>query len=117
MSNATSITAADLYTRIADAFVGDPAFEQALLADFDGAVAGRFGVKLPKPAKLVRLGSGFRLSYDGQDYDLGDPRTATKGELNDAELELVSAGGGECPQAPGEAAVSADYARIYGKDS
>jgi hypothetical protein len=101
MSSETSITVADLYTRIAEAFVADPTLEQALLSDFDGAVAARFGVTMPKPARLIRAGSGFRLSYDGQDYDLGDPRSAAKGELNDAELELVSAGDGQnCPQLP-----------------
>jgi hypothetical protein len=115
MNNATTMTAADLYTRIADTFVADAAFEQALLADFDGAVAGRFGIKLPKPAKLVRVGSGFRLTYDGQDYDLGDPRTAAKGELNDAELELVSAGGNECPK-PDVAGTEEQARRVYGRE-
>ena len=81
-----------LYRQIADAFVTDPTMEASLLEDFDGTVAKRFGVVLPKPGRLVRDGSGFRLSYDGKDYDLGDPRTQKKGELNDAELELVSAG-------------------------
>jgi hypothetical protein len=114
MSNAASITVADLYTRIAEAFVADPALEQALLADFDGTVAARFGVAMPKPAKLTRVGSGFRLSYDGQDYDLGEPRAAAKGELNDAELELVSAGGGDgCPQVPDQSytAPSSDFTK------
>ena len=113
--SATTMTAADLYTRIAGAFVADPAFEQALLADFDAAVAERFKIKLPKPARLDRVGSGFRLSYDGQDYDLGDPRAAAKGELNDAELELVSAGGsGDCPTQPaGEQKTSQDAAQAY----
>ena len=98
MSNQNHINAADLYTRIADAFVAEPAFEQALLTDFDGAIAARFGIEMPKSGTLSRIGSGFRLTYDGKDYDLGDPRNATKGELNDAELELVSGGGADCPE-------------------
>ena len=87
-----TMTASDLYTRIADTFVADPSLESALLENFEATVAERFGIALPKPARLARTESGFRLSYDGKDYDLGDPRHATKGELNDAELELVSAG-------------------------
>jgi hypothetical protein len=92
MSTQNLISAGDLYRQISDAFVTDPTMEASLLEDFDGTVARRFGVVLPKPARLVRAGDGFRLSYDGKDYDLGDPRQAAKGELNDAELELVSAG-------------------------
>lgn len=90
----TPISPADLYVRIAGAAVADPSMLTALLEDFEGTVAERIGVVLPKPAKLVRIESGFRLTYDGKDYDLGDPRNAIKGELNDAELELVSAGAG-----------------------
>lgn len=95
MTEQTTLTASDLYARIATAFVSDPGIAQALLADFHGAVARHFGVTLPKPAALARTADGFCLTYDGQDYDLGDPRHAAKGELNDAELELVS-GGGNC---------------------
>jgi hypothetical protein len=91
----TAISPADLYVRIAGAVVADPSMVTALLGDFEGTVAERIGVVLPKRASLTRVGSGFRLTYDGQDYDLGDPRNAIKGELNDAELELVSAGGGD----------------------
>lgn len=110
------INAADLYSLIADAVAGDPAFEEALLADFDAAVATRFGIEMPKPARLVRTASGFRLSYDGHDYDLGDPRTAAKGELNDAELELVSAGGDwDCPK-PDPEGTTRRATEIYGKD-
>lgn len=95
MTDQNTISAADLYARIATTFVSEPDLEPALLADFDGTVAKRFGVALPKPGHLVRTQSGFRLTYDGKDYDLGDPRHAAKGELNDAELELVSAGNAE----------------------
>lgn len=99
MTEQTNITAADLYARIATAFISDSAIEQALLTDLPSAVQQHFGVNLPKPAALVKTADGFRLTYDGQDYDLGDPRTASKGELNDAELELVSAGGSaDCPE-------------------
>ena len=91
------ISPADLYVRVAGAAVADPSMLTALLEDFEGTVAERIGVVLPKPATLVRIGSGFRLTYDGKDYDLGDPRNAIKGELNDAELELVS-GGGNCDE-------------------
>jgi hypothetical protein len=98
MTEQTTVTANELYSRIASAFVSDPALEPALLADFGATVAQRFGVVLPKPGTLARTTDGFRLTYDGQHYDLGDPRTTAKGELNDAELELVSAGGdGGCP--------------------
>lgn len=98
MTEPSSLTAADLYARIATAFVAEPALEQDLLADLPDAVRRHFGVKLPKPAALARTSDGFVLTYDGQDYDLGDPRTAAKGELNDAELELVSGGGRDpCP--------------------
>jgi hypothetical protein len=90
-----SISPADLYVRIAGAVVADPSMITALLEDFEGTVTERIGVVMPKPAKLERVGSGFRLTYDGQHYDLGDPRSTIKGELNDAELELVSAGGGD----------------------
>lgn len=93
MTEQPTVTAADLYAHIATAFISDPSLEKDLLADLPGAVEQHFGVMLQKPAKLVRTASGFILTYDGQDYDLGDPRAATKGELNDAELELVSAGG------------------------
>jgi hypothetical protein len=92
MSTQNTVSASDLYRQISDAFLADPMMEAALLEDFDGTVARRFGVVLPKSGRLVRAGSGFRLSYDGRDYDLGDPRTMKQGELNDAELELVSAG-------------------------
>jgi hypothetical protein len=92
MTAQTSISAGDLYQQVATAFLTDPTIEASLLADFDGTIEKRFGVAMPKSGKLVRTGSGFRLTYDGKDYDLGDPRTAAKGELNDAELELVSAG-------------------------
>jgi hypothetical protein len=92
MSTPTTVSAGDLYRQIADAFLTDPTMEASLLEDFDGTVARRFGVELPTSGRLVRVGSGFRLSYDGKDYDLGDPRDMKKGELNDAELELVSAG-------------------------
>jgi hypothetical protein len=95
MTREMTVTASDLYNRVVEAFVSDPSLEAALLADVGATVSERFGIALPKPATLVRSGSGFRLSYDGQDYDLGDPRQQTKGELNDAELELVS-GGGNC---------------------
>lgn len=95
MPEQTTMTASDLYSRIAAAFVSDPALEQDLLADLPGAVRQHFGVTLPKPAGLARTSDGFRLTYDGEEYDIGDPRTAAKGELNDAELELVS-GGGNC---------------------
>ena len=93
----TAISTADLYVRVAGAVVADPSMVTALLEDFEGTVNDRIGVVLPKPASLVRLGSGFRLTYDGKDYDLGDPRSTLKGELNDAELELVSAGADDCP--------------------
>ena len=93
MTGQTTITALDLYTRIAAAVVSNPELELALLADFDGTVSRHFGVTLPKPATLVRAQGGFRLTYDGESYDLGDPRHAKPGELNDAELELVSGGG------------------------
>ena len=96
MTEYTTVTAADLYAHIATAFISDPALEQDLLADLPGAVERHFGVVLKKPAKLARTSNGFVLTYDGHDYDLGDPRAATKGELNDAELELVSAGGDGC---------------------
>lgn len=96
MSNQTTISAADVYAHIKSAFIADPGIEAALLKDFEGTVAERFGVDLPAPGKLVRNGAGFRLTYDGKDYDLADPRTAASGELNDAELELV-AGGGTAP--------------------
>jgi hypothetical protein len=89
------MSAGDLYQQVVTAFVTDPSIEAALLADFDGTIEKRFGVSMPKSGTLVRTGSGFRLSYDGKDYNLGDPRTAAKGELNDAELELVSAGNAE----------------------
>jgi hypothetical protein len=59
--------------------------EASLLENFDGIVAGQFGGVRPKPGPLLRAGSGFRLSHDGKDYDLGDPRHMKKGELNDAE--------------------------------
>jgi hypothetical protein len=98
MTDLTTVSPNELYSRIASAFVSDPGLEPQLLADFAGTVAQRFGVVLPKPGMLTRTAGGFRLTYDGQHYDLGDPRTAAKGELNDAELELVSAGGGtDCP--------------------
>jgi hypothetical protein len=98
MADQTTSTANELYCQIVSAFVSDPGLEPALLADFGGTVAQRFGVGLPKPGTLARTANGFRLTYDGQHYDLGDPRTAAKGELNDAELELVSAGGDAgCP--------------------
>lgn len=97
MTDHITFTAADIYAHIATAFVSDPALEKDLLADLPAAVEEYFGITLPKPAALARTSDGFVLTYDGQDYDLGDPRTATKGELNDAELELVSAGGdGDC---------------------
>lgn len=100
MSEQTTITASDLYARIVDGVVADPAMEAALLADFNGTVATRFGVALPSPGRLTRSESGFLLSYGGQDFDLGDPRNAKPGELNDAELELVSGGGDDgCPKA------------------
>lgn len=93
------LTAANLYARIATEFVSDPALEQALLADFQGTVADRFHATFPKPIALSRTATGFCLTYDGQSFDLGDPRNAAKGELNDAELELVSGGGGpDCPE-------------------
>ena len=93
-----AISATDLYKTIVDAVSSDPALEALLLDDFDGTVARRFGVAIPKPGRLVRAGSGFRLSFDGKDYDLGDPRQVAKGELNDMELELVSAGSDyNCP--------------------
>jgi hypothetical protein len=92
MTTQTSMSAGDLYQQVAAAFLADPAIEASLLVDFDGTIEKRFGVAMPKSGRLVRVGSGFRLTYDGKDYDLGDPRTAAKGELNDAELELVSAG-------------------------
>ena len=92
MTTQTTLSAGDLYKQIADAFLNDPTMEASLLDDFDGTIAKRFGVALPKPGRLARVGSGFRLTYDGRNYDLGDPRNAAKGELNDAELELVSAG-------------------------
>lgn len=95
MTTHDTMSAADLYARIVETVVAEPDFETRLLADFDGAVTARFGVALPKPGRLARVGSGFRLTYDGKDYDLGDPRNAAKGELNDAELELVSAGNAE----------------------
>lgn len=95
MTEQTTMTASDLYAQIATAFVSNPALEQDLLTDFHGAVARHFGVSMPKPGTLARTADGFRLTYDGHDYDLGDPRTAAHGELNDAELELVS-GGGNC---------------------
>jgi hypothetical protein len=100
MTEQTTLTANELYSRITSAFVSDPDLEQALLADFEATVEQRFGVALPKRGALVRTAEGFRLTYDGKDYDIGDPRTAAKGELNDAELELVAGGGdqGECPQ-------------------
>lgn len=98
MHHHTAITASDLYAKIVDGVVADPAIEAALLDDFNGTVAKRFGVTLPSPGKLVRNDSGFRLSYAGQDFDLGDPRNAKPGELNDAELELVSGGGDDCQQ-------------------
>lgn len=107
MTEHATVTAADLYAHIANAFVSDPSLEKDLLADLPAAVEEYFGVTLQKPAKLARTSDGFVLTYDGHDYDLGDPRKATKGELNDAELELVSAGGdGDCPEyRPGAAAV------------
>jgi hypothetical protein len=99
MTDQATLSPSELYSRIASAFVLDPSLEPALLANFAGTVTQRFGVVLPKPGALARTANGFRLTYDGQHYDLGDPRTAAKGELNDAELELVSAGDGvECPQ-------------------
>lgn len=99
MTHQPAITASDLYAKIVDGVVADPTIEAALLDDFNGTVAERFGVTLPSPGKLVRNDAGFRLSYAGQDFDLGDPRQAKPGELNDAELELVSAGNGNgCPQ-------------------
>lgn len=98
MTAQTNITASDLYTRIATAVVSNPELESALLADFDGAVSRHFGVKLPKPATLARTTDGFLLTYDGKTYDLGDPRNAKPGELNDAELELVSGGGDGCQE-------------------
>jgi hypothetical protein len=98
MTDQTTVSPTELYSRIASAFVSDPGLEPLLLADFAGTVTQRFGVVLPKPGALTRTAVGFRLTYDGQHYDLGDPRTAAKGELNDAELELVSAGGDDgCP--------------------
>jgi hypothetical protein len=97
LTNPTTVTANELYSQVATAFVADPSLEQALLTDFDATVAQRFGVALPKAGALERTADGFRLTYDGQHYDIGDPRTAAKGELNDAELELVSAGGNGCP--------------------
>lgn len=99
MTDQTTITAADLYARIATAFVSDPALEQEMLADLPGAIERHFGFTLQKPGSLQRTPNGFRLMYDGHNYDLGDPRVVKKGELNDAELELVSAGGDDCPQA------------------
>lgn len=99
MTGQTTMTASDLYTRIAATLVSNPELETALLADFDGAVSSHFGVMLPKPATLARTTDGFRLTYDGRTYDLGDPRHAKPGELNDAELELVSGGAGNgCPE-------------------
>lgn len=92
MTDHATVTAADLYAHIATAFISDPALEKDLLADLPAAVEEYFGVTLQKPAALARTSDGFVLTYDGHDYDLGDPRAATKGELNDAELELVSAG-------------------------
>jgi hypothetical protein len=89
------MSAGELYQQVAAAFLADPTIEASLLADFSGTIEKRFGVAMPKPGKLVRIPSGLRLTYDGKDYDLGDPRTAAKGELNDAELELVSAGDAE----------------------
>lgn len=93
MTTHGTISAADLYAQIVDTVVAEPDLEHGLLADFDGTVARRFGVKLQKPGRLSRSDTGYRLTYDGKDYDLGDPRKAAKGELNDAELELVSGGG------------------------
>ena len=95
MSNAMTISPADVYAQIKSAFIADPGIEAALLKDFEGTVAERFGVDLPASGKLVRSGAGFRLTYDGKDYDLADPRNAASGELDDAELELVSAGNAE----------------------
>ena len=98
MTAQPTISATDLYKTIIEAVSTDSALEASLLDDFDGTVARRFGVAIPKPAKLARTDSGFQLSYDGKVYDLGDPRHAAKGELNDMELELVSAGdGNQCP--------------------
>lgn len=98
MSSATTMTPADLYARIMDAFIADPTIESALLQDFKATVADRFGVDLPASGKLVRNGAGFRLTYAGKDYDLDDPRHAAPGELNDVELELVSGGAQDpCP--------------------
>lgn len=96
MSNATTISPADLYAQIKNAFIADPGIEAALLKNFEATIAERFGVDLPASGKLVRNGAGFRLTYDGKDYDLADPRVAASGELDDAELELV-AGGGNAP--------------------
>ena len=116
MTEQTTITASDLYAQIATAFVSNPALEQDLLTDFHGAVARHFGVTMPKPGKLVRAADGFRLTYDGHDYDLGDPRNAAKDELNDAELELVSAGGDwDCPK-PDPVGTEQRAKSVYGRD-
>jgi hypothetical protein len=98
MTVRSETSAIELYRKVVEAVSGNPAIETELLADFEGTLVQRFGVAVPKPGRLVRNGSGYLLSYDGKDYDLGDPRHAAKGELNDMELELVSAGGDECPQ-------------------
>lgn len=98
MTSDIPMTASDLYQRIVDTFIADPGMEAALLADVEATVMTRFGIALPKPASLAKTSDGFVLTYDGHDYDLGDPRTAKKGELNDAELELVSGGNNaDCP--------------------
>lgn len=116
MTEPTTISAADLYAHIATAFVSNPAMETDLLADLPNAIRQHFGVILPKPAKLARNSDGFVLTYDGHDYDLGDPRTAAKGELNDAELELVSAGGDwDCPK-PDPEGTTRRAQSVYGRD-
>lgn len=95
MTTHTSLSAGDLYRQIADTFLADPTLEASLVDDFNGTITRRFGVALPRPGMLARTDAGLRLTYDGHNYDLGDPHNAAKGELNDAELELVSAGNAE----------------------